>query len=129
MKGRYPLGLITNGPADIQNQEVDTLGIRSYFDNIYIEGEMRVGKPHQEVFERAALAVHCTPNELLMVGNSFGHDITPAMEFGWATVWIRRDSDVPPSSKSGLPEPVPTEGPMPTMIVSSLIEMLPFLNR
>ncbi len=129
LKGRYPLGLITNGPADIQNQEVDTLGIRSYFDNIYIEGEMRVGKPHLEVFERAALAVHCAPDELLMVGNSFGHDITPAMEFGWATVWIRRDSDVPPSSKSGLPEPVPTEGPMPTMIVSSLIEMLPFLNR
>src|SRR5437764_8514426 len=27
LKGRYPLGLITNGPADVQREEVSTLGI------------------------------------------------------------------------------------------------------
>lgn len=127
LKKRYPLGLITNGPADIQNQEIDTVGIRSYFSNIFIEGEMRIGKPYKEVFDRAATAVQCTPDELLMVGNSFGHDIKPAIEYGWATVWTRRDSDVPPSSKSGLPEPIPTSGPMPTLIVGSLSEIVPYL--
>lgn len=127
LKPRFPLGLITNGPADIQNQEIDTCGIRSYFSNIFIEGEMRIGKPYKEVFDRAANAVNCTPDQLLMIGNSFGHDIKPAIEYGWATIWTRRDSDVPPSAKSALPEPIPTEGPMPTLIVGSLSEILPYL--
>lgn len=125
---RYPLGLITNGPADIQNQEVDTVGIRKYLTNIFIEGEMRIGKPEKEVFDRAASAMECTPEQLLMVGNSFHHDIVPAMKFGWATAWTRRPSDVPPSSKTGEPEPIPTSGPMPTLIVNDLASLLPYLQ-
>lgn len=125
---RYPLGLITNGPADIQNQEVDTVGIRKYLTHIFIEGEMRIGKPEREVFDRAASAMDCTPEQLLMVGNSFHHDIVPAMKFGWATAWTRRPSDVPPSSKSGEPEPIPTSGPMPTLIINDLASLLPYLQ-
>ncbi len=125
---RYPLGLITNGPADIQNQEVDTVGIRKYLTHIFIEGEMRIGKPEKEVFDRAASAMECSPDELLMVGNSFHHDIVPAMKFGWATAWTRRPSDVPPSSRTGEPEPIPTSGPMPTLIVNDLASLLPYLQ-
>ncbi len=125
---KYPLGLITNGPADIQNQEVDTLGIRSYFDNIFIEGEMRIGKPHASVFEKAANAVGLLPHQLLMVGNSFGHDIKPAIEYGWVTAWVRRDTDVPPSSANIGPEPIPTSGPMPDLIIGDLAELLPLLG-
>lgn len=125
---KFPLGLITNGPADIQNQEVDTLGIRHYFDNIFIEGEMRIGKPNEIVFSNAAKAVGCEPDQLLMVGNSFGHDIKPAIKYGWATAWIRRDSDVPPSSAKALPDPIPTSGPMPDIILSDLTELLPLLG-
>lgn len=125
---RYPLGLITNGPADIQNQEVDTVGIRKYLTHIFIEGEMRIGKPEKEVFDRAAGAMNCSPDELLMVGNSFHHDIVPAMKFGWATAWTRRPSDVPPSSKTGEPEPIPTSGPMPTLIINDLASLLPYLQ-
>lgn len=127
--GKFPLGLITNGPADIQNQEVDTLKIRHYFDNIFIEGEMRVGKPHKSVFDRAATAIGCQPEEILMVGNSYGHDIVPAIEYGWVSAWIRRDSDVPPSSRSGKPEEMPEGGPRPDMIISDLTELLPLLER
>lgn len=126
---RYPLGLITNGPADIQNQEIDTLGIRSYLKNIFIEGEMRIGKPHRTVFERAEKAVGYGPEKLLMVGNSYGHDIKPAIEFGWATVWTRRDSDVPPSSRTGKPEELPEGATEPTLTVGSLTEILPYLNH
>ncbi len=125
----YKIGLITNGPADIQNQEIDTTGIRKYLQAIFIEGEQRVGKPEKIVFDRAAAAMECSPEELLMVGNSLHHDIVPAIEFGWATVWTLRDSDVPPSSKTGKPEPIPTEGPMPDLIVGHLSEILPYLEK
>ncbi len=39
LKAKYPLGLITNGPADIQRQEIDTLKIKPYFEAVLIEGE------------------------------------------------------------------------------------------
>lgn len=125
----YKIGLITNGPADIQNQEIDTTGIRRFLQAIFIEGEQRIGKPEREVFDRAAAAMDCTPEELLMVGNSLHHDIMPAIEHGWATVWTLRDTDVPPSSKTGKPEPIPTEGPLPDLIVSHLSEILPYLEK
>lgn len=128
LHGKFPLGLITNGPADIQNQEVDTLGIRHFFDNIFIEGEMRIGKPNIEVFNRAAAAVGLEPHQILMVGNSFGHDIKPAIKYGWVSAWIRRDSDVPPSSEDLLPEPIPTSGPLPDIIIEDLSELLPLLK-
>ena len=131
LKGRYPLGLITNGPADIQRQEIATLGIASYFSHFFIEGELGFGKPIAEVFDRAAAAMSLPPEGLLMVGNSFGHDIVPAIRAGWKTAWVRRESDVPPSAdvqaRGGL-EPIPTEGPMPDLIFRDLSELLPLLT-
>jgi putative hydrolase of the HAD superfamily len=126
----YPLGLITNGPADIQRQEIATLGIEHYFKNIYIEGEMGEGKPNPAVFERAAKAVECEPHEILFVGNSFAHDVAPAIEAGWRAIWIRRPSDVPPSSGPGLsrPEEAPTGAPQPDAIIGNLTSLLELLR-
>jgi len=127
---RYPLGLITNGPADVQRQEIATLGIEKYFPYIYIEGEMGEGKPLKAVFDRAAAVVGCDPNQMLMVGNSYHHDIEPALEYGWHAIWIRRDSDVPPSAdgKDSSPEQMPSGAPEPDAIIGSLTELLPFLG-
>lgn len=124
----YPLGLITNGPADIQNQEVDTLSIRKYLSHIFIEGELRIGKPHDIVFDKAREAMNLEPEQILMVGNSFGHDILPAVKHGWVAAWIRRDTDVAMGSKTGLPDPIPTSGPMPDAIIDSIDQLLPLLG-
>lgn len=130
LKKKYPLGLITNGPADIQRQEVATTGVEPFLDHIFIEGEMGEGKPLKSVFDRAAVAMNLQPHELLMVGNSYSHDIVPAVRDGWRTAWIRRDSDVPPSADvaaRGAVEPIPTSGPMPDLIIENLSELLPLL--
>jgi len=122
----YPLGLITNGPADLQRQEIATLGIERFFKNVYIEGEMREGKPKRSVFDRAAAAVECAPENLLMVGNSFAHDIAPAVKYGWHAVWIRRPSDIPPSQTTV--EQMPEGTPMPDAIIQHLSELMPLLG-
>ncbi len=130
LKARYPLGLITNGPADIQRQEIATTGIAGFFGPVFIEGELGFGKPVAEVFERAAAAMDLPPEALLMVGNSFHHDIVPAVRAGWRTAWIRRDSDVPPSADvqaRGGVEPIPTSGPLPDVVIERLSELLPLL--
>ncbi|HRK22575.1 MAG TPA: HAD family hydrolase [Fimbriimonadaceae bacterium] len=121
LKERFPLGLMTNGPADIQRQEVQTLGLDRIVDHVFIEGEMGEGKPLPAVFRRAESAVGLPPNELLFVGNSYGHDILPAIEAGWRTIWIRRPSDVAPSAGDAKPEEKPDGKPDPDAVVSNLI--------
>ncbi|MBS1706072.1 MAG: HAD family hydrolase [Armatimonadetes bacterium] len=129
LHGSYRMGMITNGPADIQRQEVNTLGIGHFFDPILIEGEMGEGKPLQTVFTRAQNHAGCAPEELLIVGNSYRHDIEPAIEAGWRTAWIKRDSDVPPSaSEKGEPEVKPAEAPDPDVIIHDLKSLLPLLG-
>lgn len=127
LKKTYPLGLITNGPADVQRQEIDTLGIAHYFQTILIEGEMGEGKPNQAVFRRAENAVGLKSHEILFVGNSYAHDIQPAIEAGWKTVWVRRDTDVPPSSGGSALEPKPHGSPDPDRTIGELWELLPQL--
>lgn len=127
----YRLGLITNGPADIQRQEIETLGIGHYFDPIYIEGELGYGKPDPRVLPSAEAAVGCPPEQILFVGNSFGHDIAPAIEAGWRTAWIRRASDVPPSADETAnpsPEERPAGSRAPDVEIGELRELLPLLG-
>ena len=125
LKAKYPLGLVTNGPADVQRQEIATLGIGRFFDNVFIEGEMGVGKPEPEVFRRAQAAVGLKPEELLFVGNSYGHDILPAIENRWRTAWVRRPSDLPPSTS--LPEHRPEGAPEPDVEIGDLRSLLQWL--
>lgn len=125
---KYPLGLITNGPADVQRQEIATLKIGEYFDFVLIEGEMGMGKPHAAVMRKAEKEAQCDGPAILFVGNSYHHDMIPAMELGWRTAWIRRPSDVPPSSKSGVPEDRPTDGPVPDLEMTNLCELLDALG-
>lgn len=126
LHGTYPLGLITNGPADIQRQEIETLGIGPLFDHILIEGEMGEGKPLASVFRRAESRVGLPPSQLLFVGNSYGHDIRPALEAGWRTAWVRRATDVPPSADGVAPKPEerPADSLPPTLEIGNLRELL-----
>lgn len=123
---RYPLGLITNGPADIQRQEIATLGIQHYFDQIYIEGEMGRGKPLPEVFAMITQQAGVEPHEIAMIGNSYAHDIRPALAAGWRGIWIRRPSDVPPSAPghASKPEERPADAPVPDAEIGNLSELL-----
>ncbi len=130
LHSRVPLGLMTNGPADIQRQEIATLGIGHYFGIVLIEGEVKIGKPHEEPFKRALEFAQAKPEEMVMVGNSYGHDIRPAIMYGWQSAWIRRPSDVPPSSPGHVPKPEerPADGPEPTFEIRELRELKSLLS-
>lgn len=126
LKSRFPLGLVTNGPADVQRQEIATLGIQSDFQYIFIEGEMGRGKPLPEVFRHVESEVRAQPPEILFVGNSYAHDIRPAISAGWRTAWVRRPSDVSPSA--GMPEEKPAGAPDPDLEIGNLTAILPLLG-
>ncbi len=85
---KMPIGMITNGPADTQREEVDRLGIGRHFKKIFIEGEFGVGKPDPIVFRAAADSVGQPPSEVALVGNSLKHDIHGAKNVGMITCWL-----------------------------------------
>jgi HAD superfamily hydrolase (TIGR01549 family) len=127
---KYPLGLITNGPADIQRMEIEQLGIGHYFKNFFIEGEVGFGKPELEVFRRAATAVNLPPEQLMFVGNSYAHDMAPAIVAGWTSVWVRKLTDIPPSQSGDHSklEELPAGKPAPDFEIQNLSELFEILS-
>lgn len=90
----YPLGLITNGPADTQREEIAKLGIAHRFRTILIEGEFGVGKPDKTIFHAAAESIDAQPCEVIFVGNSWFHDIVGAHEAGLITCFLDMEGHV-----------------------------------
>lgn len=128
LKGKYPLGLITNGPADFQRKEIQVLGLEDTFESVWIEGELGYGKPDPNVFQNAISAGGFHESETLMVGNSYEHDIRQAIAEGWKTAWIRRPTDVPPSANDdAIPESLPEGATPPDSILLDLRVLLPQL--
>lgn len=125
---RFPLGMITNGPADIQREEVRDLELEAFFDPLLIEGEVGFGKPHPEIFRLVERRLGLSGPALLMVGNSYSSDIRPAIEAGWRTAWVRRPTDLPPSAAEEYPEERPPEAPAPDLEIGDLDELRPLLG-
>lgn len=126
----YELGVITNGPADVQNQELETLSLKEYFQYILIEGELGVGKPSPFVFEEAERLSGRSKDSILMVGNSYDHDILPAIHSDWQTAWIYRLSDIPPSSEPNKrPYRLKPDDIRPNATIFSLKQLLPLLTK
>ena len=126
LKPRFPLGLIANGPADMQRMEIATLGIGHYFDHLLIEGELGEGEPSPAVFGMARALMGLKPHQVMMVGNSYRHDIEGAMAAGWVGVWIRRPSDAAVGQDQ--PEEKPENAPEPDATIGNLTELLTLLG-
>lgn len=117
LQSRFPLGVITNGPADIQRQEIARLGIERFFGQVLIEGEFKLGKPNPEIFEAAERHCGLAPEEMLFVGNAYEHDVQGAKTAGWEALWLNRGSE-----ESVLKQPEPNR------TISNLYEVCDYLN-
>lgn len=117
LHGKYVLGMITNGPADIQREEVETLGIGHYFDHILIEGEVKIGKPHNEIFDEGIRRTGFRPEQHLFVGNAFEHDVQGAKSAGWYALWVNKENEQNPGT-----------APQPDGIVVHLFEVCDWLG-
>lgn len=93
------VGLLTNGPSDIQRLKFEGTGLADCFDAVVISGEVGVGKPDRAVFALALERLGTTPPTTVMVGDSWERDVVGARGGGMAAVWVAGGR--PP------PEPLP----------------------
>jgi putative hydrolase of the HAD superfamily len=87
---RRPLGIITNGPAEVQRDKVDLLDIRHLVDFVIISGEFGVSKPDPAIYAEALNKAGASAHDTVFVGDSAEHDIAGAHASGLRTVWVNR---------------------------------------
>ena len=89
LKRTYRLGLLTNGPTDIQWSKIEQLEIASLFDAIVVAGDVGIYKPDARVFHVLLDRLNVTPAEALYVGDSYRMDVVGAKGAGMQSVWVR----------------------------------------
>jgi putative hydrolase of the HAD superfamily len=85
------LGLLTNGPRELQRGKVTRFDLEHWFDVVVIEGEFGKGKPEAAVFEHALAVVGAQPHEAWHIGDNLYADIRGAQQAGIHAAWIHRD--------------------------------------
>lgn len=90
LRSKYRLGLVTNGPPDLQKEKIGRTGIGKFFDNILISGEIGIGKPDARLFNLALARFSVEHTKVVMVGDSLERDIQGAHNVGIRGVWINR---------------------------------------
>jgi putative hydrolase of the HAD superfamily len=85
------VGVLTNGPSDLQRRKLRASGLLDEFDAVAISGELGVHKPDPRAFARALDLLGTRPDETAMVGDGLENDIAGALAAGFAAaVWVER---------------------------------------
>jgi putative hydrolase of the HAD superfamily len=91
---KHSLGLLTNGAPDLQRRKIDGAGIKKYFDQVLISGDIGIGKPDRRIFDAILMRLNVSPETSLMIGNSLISDVKGAQSVGMRAVWLNRSGKI-----------------------------------
>ena len=98
LKPGFQLGVVTNGPCDLQCAKLDASGLRSYFGTVVISREVFVRKPDPRIFAMALDRLKVTTADAVFVGDTPKTDIAGAHAAGMKAIWLNRDNLPPQDS-------------------------------
>jgi len=93
LHGRYVLGVITNGNAD-----VGRMGLGDYFDFALSPMDVGAAKPDRLIFEAACNQAGFEPVEIAHIGDDPEADVVGAAGYGMLPVWLNRTGIAWPDS-------------------------------
>lgn len=111
------IGVVTNGPADVQRAKVDLLGVGDLVDFVVVSEEFGAWKPDRRIFEEALRLGRASASEAVFIGDSAEHDMAGAREAGIRSIWVNRSG-----------EPWTDERFGPDHEVANLAALLPLLG-
>jgi len=88
LRGRYRLGLLTNGPVVAQRSKLAALGWTDTFDAALVTGELAAGKPESAAFESLLTELDTDASETVFVGNDVTADVQGAVAAGIDAVQV-----------------------------------------
>lgn len=105
LRRTYRVGLLTNGPSDMQWPKIERLEIASLFDAIVVSGDAGIHKPDGRVFEILLERLQVDAQEAVYVGNSMPIDIVGAKNMGMQAVWVNgQDAHAPEEATKVTPD-------------------------
>ncbi|HUZ03187.1 MAG TPA: HAD family hydrolase [Thermomicrobiaceae bacterium] len=116
IKRQARVGMITNGPSEIQRNKIRRLEIGELFPFVLVSEEVGSWKPDTAIFHRALELGQASPAEAVYVGDSPEHDVAGARAAGLRSVWVNRGGRTWPG------------GPAPDFEVRDLRDLLPLLG-
>ena len=81
LKNKYRLFLVTQGDQKVQNQKIASLGIESYFREIYVAKAVPADAK-RECFSKIFSTHHLLPQQMLAIGNRRSSEIRQAKKLG-----------------------------------------------
>lgn len=120
LKERYQLGIITNGPHDMQEGKIVRLGLKELFppEQVWISNVVGMAKPDPRIYQLALDYFNVLPEDTLFVGDSWEADVAGPLQIGMKAVWLNKYGKTPPASDFDK---------KPLAIVRQLHELIPYL--
>ncbi len=89
-RGRYKLGLITNGLQEVQRPRLGHTRLAAFFEFIVISDEIGVAKPSADFFQHAYDRMQgVDKRRVLVIGDNPNADVAGALQFGFDACWLR----------------------------------------
>jgi putative hydrolase of the HAD superfamily len=88
LKPQYKLHIITNGFEEIQHNKMQNSKIADFFETITTSEEAGVKKPHFQIFNIALQKANASPENSIMIGDSYEADIEGAKNAGLQAVFF-----------------------------------------
>lgn len=90
---RRPIGIITNGPTEVQRAKVSLLGLEGLIDFVLISEEFGASKPDPGIYHAAVDRLGVGHEDVVFVGDTAEFDMAGAHAAGMRTVWINAESE------------------------------------
>lgn len=97
------LALVTNGAAAVQRAKIEKFDLASRFDHIQIEGEVGFGKPEEQAYLHAMVALGVSAEQTWMVGDNLEWEVAGPQRLGIHAIWhdhlgagLPKDSPIKP---------------------------------
>ena len=117
LKTTYKMVLVSNFYGNIHTI-LEDFGLLCYFEEVIESSVVGVRKPDPAIFTLGVEALNLPPNQVVVVGDSYGKDILPAHSIRCHTVWLRgigwADEEV--------------DETLPTAIISDLKQVVEILH-
>ena len=100
-KTQFNLVCLTNMLSETQFRKLSLLGLGETFDKIITSESVEHEKPHPHIFTHTLTETNSKPKETVMIGDSFMHDIEPAIWLGLNAIWFNPREIKPPENLGG----------------------------
>ncbi len=85
---KYPMVLVSNFYGNVQAVLKD-FDIIKFFDKIIESAVVGIRKPNPAIFELGVQQLGLSPQDIVVIGDSYTKDIAPAKKVGCKTIWLK----------------------------------------